>query len=300
VFDELGVTDIFRLSRTCHGLYELTEWYWKSMISLSRILKPYVSSDEEVEDFRRMMRTTGAIISGSSALQAFTREQYDDSDLDVYVEDTKRDIVHSILERMGYSRLESNIGTKDSLDPNDGYPGKTEILHVVTYVKSRSNRVVQVIYTSKAPIFAILQFHSTCVLNFITDSKAYCLYPFSTLCEKKTLVCGPTTVKIVDALQKYERRGWTIMANMTIDMLLINPTSEYNIKYRRIDDVFCWSRELEHRACDEGVRVKQTMGCQNFKWRIVFDKYRSYDNMLEGLTQPIEWKFSGRLQVSDE
>lgn len=137
-----------------------------------------------------------------------------------------------------------------------------------------------------------------CVMNFITDSKAYSLYPYNTLCEKKTLVCGPTTTKIVDALKKYEDRGWTVLMNMTIDGLILNPTSEINTKYRRTDDAFCWTRQLKS---GNGIcRGPASSIGSNFKWRISFQKFRLYDDILEGLTRPIEWRFSGRLEVSDD
>ncbi|KAF8324800.1 hypothetical protein F5887DRAFT_902136, partial [Amanita rubescens] len=183
------------------------------------------------------------IISGSSVLQVFAREKYEESNLDLYVEETKSATVHDFLTRMGYRKLESSIiATKEALEPEDDYPGKTEIQRVMTYSSSTSDRQVQLIQTSREPTLAVLQFHSitkrdenftACVMNILTDVEAYCLYPFSTFCEKKTLVCGPTTRKINDALSKYERRGWTVLQTQTVDSLCINPTSEYIIKYHR-------------------------------------------------------------------
>ena len=166
------------------------------------------------------MHNTGAIISGSSALQIFARVHYDESDLDLYVEETKAYSVSLCLSGLGYSRLESNIATKDSLDPGDSYPGKTEIERVETFRHHESERIVQLINTVREPIFAVLQFHSStsetvvpmifndistaCVMNIVMHTRAYSLYPFSALCAKSTLVCGPTTNKIVGSLQKYE------------------------------------------------------------------------------------------------
>jgi hypothetical protein len=161
VFDHLDVNDIMRLSRTSRRLHELSECYWDSNICLSRILRRYVSTDREVKEFRDMMHNTGAIISGSSALQIFARVHYDESDLDLYVEETKAYSVSLCLSGLGYSRLESNIATKDSLDPGDGYPGKTEIERVETFRRHESERIVQLINTVREPIFAVLQFHSS-------------------------------------------------------------------------------------------------------------------------------------------
>ena len=135
-------------------------------------------------------------------------------------------------------------------------------------------------------------------MNVFTDSKAYSLYPYSTFCEKKTLVCGPTTSKILGSLKKYENRGWTVIMNMSIDSYILNSTSEINVKYRRIGDVFCWTRHLKPSNVNHQGQI-ESIRC-NFKWRISFQKFRSYDNILEGLTQPIEWIFSCRLEVSDD
>jgi hypothetical protein len=240
----------------------MAETYWKSHICLSRILDPYISSAHQVEEFREMMHKTGAIISGSSVLQVFAWVHYDESDLDLYVEASRSQPVSSCLINLGYSRLETNIGMKEGLDPGDGYPGQTEIQHVETYGTDASNRIIQLINTLREPVFAILEFHSSksllfilqlneskqnspaCVMNFVMHARAYSLYLYSTLCDKSTLVCGPTTSKIVDALKKYEERGWMIINNMTIDMMFLDPKSEWIMKYRTIGDELCWSRQI--------------------------------------------------------
>ena len=117
----------------------MAETYWNSHICLSRILGPYLSSVVQIEEFREMMHITGAIISGSSALQVFARVHYDESDLDLYVESSRSLMVSSCLINLGYSKLETTIGTKDGLDPRDGYPGKTEIQQVESYRKEGWN-----------------------------------------------------------------------------------------------------------------------------------------------------------------
>ena len=147
IFDELLIDDIMQLSRTCRRLHGMAETYWNSHICLSRIIGPYVSSVVQIEEFREMMHMTGAIISGSSALQVFAWAHYDESDLDLYVEASRSQIVSSFLINLGYSKLETTIGMKDGLDPGDGYPGKTEIQQVESYRKEGWNRIIQLINT---------------------------------------------------------------------------------------------------------------------------------------------------------
>ena len=158
-----------RLSRTCRHLHGMAETYWNSHICLSRILGPYLSSAVQIEEFREMMHITGAIISGTSALQVFAWVHYDESDLDLYVESSRSPMVSSCLINLGYSKLETTIGTKDRLDPGDGYPGKTEIQQVESYRKEGWNRIIQLINTVREPVFAILQFHSSKTRSIILN-----------------------------------------------------------------------------------------------------------------------------------
>ena len=52
--------------------------------------------------FRKKLRDTGAIISGSQALQYFDREQYEGSDLDIYVSRSGAILLGHWLEGIGY------------------------------------------------------------------------------------------------------------------------------------------------------------------------------------------------------
>ncbi|KAI0083663.1 hypothetical protein BDY19DRAFT_998391 [Irpex rosettiformis] len=54
-----------------------------------------------------------------------------------------------------------------------------------------------------------MEFHSTCVLNFITFDMAYCLYPKATLIYQTTLVLKNPDFLVRKALSKYQRRGFT-------------------------------------------------------------------------------------------
>lgn len=134
-------------------------------------------------------------------------------------------------------------------------------------------------------------------MNVMTHTRAYSLYPFSTLCDKTTLVCGPTTNKIVGALKKYEERGWTTINNMSIDKFM-NRNSECSTRYRRIGDQLCWSRRLV--PLNQAWLKEEVKFGSGFKWGIHFQKFRQYEDPFEGLTRPVEWSFSGRLEVNEE
>jgi hypothetical protein len=125
-------------------------------------------------------------------------------------------------------------------------------------------------------------------MDFVMHTVAYSLYPTSTLCDQTTLVCGPTTTKIVKALQKYEQCGWKTIPMMTINMIFLHPQSKWIIKFRRIRDHDCWSRQLQ--PINHAWMAKDDFKFGSwFKWGIQFQKLRQYDDVFEGLTKPLEW-----------
>jgi hypothetical protein len=77
-----------------------------------------------------------------------------------------------------------------------------------------------------------------CVMNIITHSHAYALYPRGTLVERKTMYTKepPAGSRASQALAKYEKRGWT----RTDDLTGIEGSSEV----RRVGDGACWTIRL--------------------------------------------------------
>ena len=135
-------------------------------------------------------------------------------------------------------------------------------------------------------------------MNFITHTRAYSLYPYSTHCDKSTMVCGPTTSKILHALKKYEERRWMMINNLSINMMFLHPKSEWNTKYRRIGDQYCWSRQIN--PVNYGWLKNEFSLGSWFKWGIRFCKFPHYGDVLEGVMKPMEWVFSGRLEITEE
>ena len=88
-----------------------------------------------------------------------------------------------------------------------------------------------------------------------------------------------------------------MISNMTIDMFL-NQNSEWSTKWRRIGDECCWSRRIEPI---NPTWLKEDVGFgSHLRWGIRFQKFRDYGDPFEGLTKPVEWTFSGRLEVTEE
>ncbi|TFY80353.1 hypothetical protein EWM64_g3656 [Hericium alpestre] len=75
---------------------------------------------------------------------------------------------------------------------------------------------VQIIAAITMPLACILEFHSSCVFNFITHEKAYSLYPKATFEDRRTLLFKPANrlkPATQRAIEKYRQRGWKILYN---------------------------------------------------------------------------------------
>ncbi|KAF8871650.1 hypothetical protein CPB84DRAFT_1629013, partial [Gymnopilus junonius] len=73
---------IINLSKTSRAVYSLVTWYKRTTWDPTTIYKKWFI---HVSAFRRLLRRTNAIISGSFALQFFDRSIYPGSDMDIFL-----------------------------------------------------------------------------------------------------------------------------------------------------------------------------------------------------------------------
>ncbi|KAF4563771.1 hypothetical protein EYR36_003013 [Pleurotus pulmonarius] len=85
VMGQLSLNDLRWYSFTCKAIYAEVQGYYERNYSLKPILEPFIPS-MYIPAFRRLQKENGLVISGSVALQFFTRVTYPESDLDLYVE----------------------------------------------------------------------------------------------------------------------------------------------------------------------------------------------------------------------
>ncbi|KIK56018.1 hypothetical protein GYMLUDRAFT_174917 [Collybiopsis luxurians FD-317 M1] len=178
--------------------------------------------DQEIIQFRVIQALTRMVISGSTALQFLQRESYPNSDLDIYVEHCFAHIVGHFLMSLHYTFDPQNnsrnnfdtaitaIHLRSEADPVHQY-SLSHIARVYNFVKGANQRI-QLITAVFSPLDIILNFHSTVVMNVISYSHAYSIYPHATFEDRTSLICsckeGP---ELDQALQKYINRGWTII-----------------------------------------------------------------------------------------
>ena len=141
-------------------MHELTDEYWRTTLNINRVLLPYFNREGEVDRFLNLMDEMGSVISGSTALQFFSRRIFHQSDLDVYVPSINLSKACRWLSDDGYEQREKKEENEDAgLD--DVYPTIKEIEKVETFVSSTTGKVIQLIGTKHSPLSAILDFHSS-------------------------------------------------------------------------------------------------------------------------------------------
>ncbi len=151
----------------------------KHAFCVDRLLSRYFTPSE-ILCFRELQFVTGALISGSTAVQFFDRDTYPNSDLDVYVEHRYVRILTDWLVNIGYEYKPlsdaANMATLDAAfaaNPPEQElplrPSTGNIFAVQDYNKSslifnlekrHPQRTVQLITTLECPLQSILDFHS--------------------------------------------------------------------------------------------------------------------------------------------
>ncbi|KAL0575573.1 hypothetical protein V5O48_006389 [Marasmius crinis-equi] len=226
LFGWLDPQDLIYYSRSCKRAYQQVHSYWRRAFEIYRFLAPFFTRGE-AEQFRVIQALTGTLISGSSALQFLNRTPYPGSDLDIYVEHRYCKPIALFLQSIGYefqpldhqpAELDGAIA-RGSANMNAEYIG--EITPTIeskrgfagVYNMVRGGQKIQVITAKNSPLDIILNFHTTVVMNVISYSRAYSLYPKATFQKSYALICDHCdgAQATLRAIQKYTQRGWKMV-----------------------------------------------------------------------------------------
>ncbi|KAL0567649.1 hypothetical protein V5O48_014349 [Marasmius crinis-equi] len=281
-FSCLDPPDLLSYSQICRDAYMQVQSYWARALDIYRLLSPFFTRGE-AQQFRIIQALTGTLISGSSALQFLSRTSYPGSDLDTYVEHRYCKPVALYLQSIGYefqplshqpaeldaaialgsANVNANyIGQRNPTDESKGGFGGV-------YNMTRGPQKIQLITAKESPLDIILRFHSTVVMNVISYSHAYSLYPKATFRgpgRSYSMICdishyAPATLL---ALQKYTERGWPMIdfgghewevyvvegttGRLELQMTgecLVDPVDLFQSdKSRYLGDPYCWKYKL--------------------------------------------------------
>ncbi|KAK7026420.1 hypothetical protein VNI00_015655 [Paramarasmius palmivorus] len=261
---DLSVKDMLRLYRVSKETYHDLHAFFTRAYRLERVLSPFFSA-EEIPQFRFQLWNCSALVSGSTALSFFNRENYGTNDLDVYSDvDSLDDLVawllfigfvfhprvtarnsqrRDLFEAIEYARtvLVNNVSyhlKRIHLDGVDYFC--SGIVDVFDFI--RDGKKVQIIACASHPLGVILQFHSTIVMNFIGAYHAVSLYPKSTFVDGKGLRMNCQNAE--RAWEKYSERGWTLVSSVPLDTEF-SLDSELSVLDRVVGDKFSWVIPLE-------------------------------------------------------
>ncbi|PBK96254.1 hypothetical protein ARMGADRAFT_1028431 [Armillaria gallica] len=162
---------------------------------------------------------TGTLISGSMAILFFNDTNYTHSDLDIYVQSDRRHTLFTFLSEQGYHfiplmdvplTLDTPLDEIECMDhvkvAYDFLKYDSETINAVySFQRDGNAKTVQVVATIQNPLYTILNFHLTCVMNFLTYSYAVSLYPALTFIKKASLANNHHSSPSDDAICKYKR-----------------------------------------------------------------------------------------------
>ncbi|KAL0577384.1 hypothetical protein V5O48_004601 [Marasmius crinis-equi] len=205
---------LFQLA-TAHGyFYQEIRQYWRAKYSHERYLEPFIPV-QHLPTFWNVLAEHDALISGSVALQYFSRRLFEDSDLDIYCPEDGAEGLENFLKSIGYTRSQDPDTSSSSTTDYSHSPSVFQVLNFTGNPEpaSETKRRIQMIVTDKNPLDTVLCFHSTVVMNIITPHISICFYPHETLHLKEGVALQSERSdrgSVQQAFSKYRSRGWNI------------------------------------------------------------------------------------------
>ncbi|TRM55925.1 hypothetical protein BD626DRAFT_415175, partial [Schizophyllum amplum] len=248
----LDTDDLIRYALVCRDTYRTVTSYRARAFDIRRTLGPFFD-DTEIIQLRRTLGTSGAVISGSVAVQFFERRLFDGCDLDLYVERHTVSHVFAFLGGCGYA-YRPNSGQPPTLQDvlNNGGSLCRDTSEDTSYAmrsicgvfnfarRSSPDTIIQVLVATHTVLDVILGFHSTVVMNIITHRAAYSFYPLDTFVKRVAWQSYDTTGCVAYAgIQKYRRRGWNIQ-EFDSEGGRDDRGCATTTAYRVAGDEFCW------------------------------------------------------------
>ena len=177
----------------------------------------------EWNSLRAILASTGAVISGSTALAVLLGGEFIPQDLDIYVNAEKFNAMLAFLINHGYQVV----------TPRPGYEHKkryADAKNILTLQHDGEGEKIDLIGTTDAHVLTtITRFHSTSVMNYIAFYGIVCLYPEWTMRKKGLVTRTNVSYKILD---KYRGRGFKI-AQTSAEL------EEYNINHKCGEHICC-------------------------------------------------------------
>lgn len=267
IFSCISPHTLVRIGRCCRAAYAATKDFSHRAYNIHRHLSRYLS---EPLNFRSLQARTGTLIAGSNALQFLDRTFYPKSDMDLYVHPGHvREVLDYLVEREGYRFKPDSTQPQDYREIvsdewdgtriRDESPEDDELLlyyqirgveSVLTIEKRGPDGLlkIQIIACETSPFDAIINFHSTCVMNFIAFDATYSLYPVATFEKRDTLsVWRARPLHDLTVVIKYGERGFAWISTLPAGTSPQN-SAFYPFTDRTVGDRYTWKLPLDTRG----------------------------------------------------
>ena len=133
VLPELSLRELQLLSYCNRTTSTIVKHYLRNHSSLRFILAPYLKPHEFAE-FLYVMRTSMAIISGSTALAFFTRQHYDYAGLDIFVDIGRFEVLLDYILSVDYEYQRQPLGPENPFN-------------LSTITSDKSTRITQLLFS---------------------------------------------------------------------------------------------------------------------------------------------------------
>ncbi|KAG0698143.1 hypothetical protein DFH29DRAFT_113876 [Suillus ampliporus] len=269
IFSCVSPRTLVRTGRSCRAAYAASKDFSHRAYNINRHLSHFLS---EPLDFRSLQARTGTLIAGSNALQFLDRTFYPEADMDIYVHPGHvREVLDYLVEREGYKfkpdstqpadyreivsdEWDGTVIRGESLDDDElllYYQIKgVECVLSVEKLGPEGTLKIQLIACETSPFETIVNFHSTCVMNFIAFDAAYSLYPVATFEDRDTLsVWRARPLHDLTVVIKYGERGFawhsTLPAGISPQTSPFHPFTD-----RTVGDQYTWRLPLDTAGVD--------------------------------------------------
>ncbi|PPR00567.1 hypothetical protein CVT24_005470 [Panaeolus cyanescens] len=276
--------DLARLGKVSLNMRALRNHALLYRYSIAKLLRNFMPPRLYLP-FREAQQRSRAVISGSAVLEYLAEADFGIPDLDIYVPQARSkmllefmtdnfEIVPTVPKRKVALFSPNNLvppyieaqNQSEFLIHNDSGYSDTSIAAVHNF--HYKGRILQVISCLTSPMDTILRFHSTVVMNVVTATHAYCLYPRPTLTHMRGLINGDRTPENDLCLDKYKGRGYSFISSVPNSSLRSCALSPLSTKRRFVGDVHSFAIPLRR---SETLPVKDTIMVNS--WELWYKRY---------------------------
>ncbi|KAJ7725026.1 hypothetical protein B0H16DRAFT_1472006 [Mycena metata] len=221
---------------TCQGLSlvlnNIMRYYTSRVWNPDVFFQPWFKDDPVY--FRELLQQCGAVVSGSQITQLLDRARYPGSDMDIFLRVGGLGDMGTWLQDQGYAYVSQypnyktahrrilRISHRIITERNPGGPAVQGVFNYQRFIASTTTiflQKIQLIAVDTNPIQHVLfDFHSTCVMNFMTFDAVISIFPLPTFILHKSYV-----LRNRDELgnqsdewkSKYRDRGFRIVQRRT-------------------------------------------------------------------------------------